>query len=265
MKIQAQPRYFGPFRRCIYCQFESVRPQDLSKEHVIPKAMFGEERFIKGWNALTLHKASCESCRLQTQDIERQIIRGTMWAVREICNKPSRHAYDLIGLFPSYFPPSFMNGNGMERNEAFHVTSLTTSSGWPSRCRPVVTGKEGGPYTVTLERPDGTTDSSAYLIDNSGLCRLLAKIAHGFAVSWYGLDGFTPLLREIIRGEISDIRDVWQYVGSLGYSHPLRPGHSVYPEVFECRGARYLGVHIKLFAKIPIMPSYFVLAGLLIP
>jgi hypothetical protein len=35
-------------------------------------------------------------------------------------------------------------------------------------------------------------------IDTAAFCHLLAKIAHGFAVLELGIEGFTPLLSEII-------------------------------------------------------------------
>ena len=102
----------------------------------------------------------------------------------------------------------------------------------------------------------GLTDFGLPSLDTDALCRVLAKIAHSYAVAELGLGGFTPLLREFIRGEGGDR---FRYVG--GEFKPGAPGAGLHEIGFEQGVTGYLVVRIRLFASLGA-PVYRVVVGL---
>lgn len=98
--------------------------------------------------------------------------------------------------------------------------------------------------------------------------RVLAKIAHGYAVWWAGIDGFRPLLLPIILGT-NDHVSYW--IGGTFEDGPLKPlvpdefeprPYQIYPFQIEVEGEQYIGCQIRLFAtERPLTPIYTVIFG----
>jgi hypothetical protein len=120
---------------------------------------------------------------------------------------------------------------------------------------------------VTLHGPDFQKKFSALGrgggierdIDSRALARMLAKIAHSFAVATYGLDTFTPFLPEIILDK-SDNHQF--YIG--GSSVEFLPKHNAITSISA--GVLHDGliiVHIRLFVSLG-GPAYRVVVGRLL-
>lgn len=94
-----------------------------------------------------------------------------------------------------------------------------------------------------------------YKIDTGDYQRMIAKIAHSFAVAIRGLDTFEPILQDII---CTKSKEMHYYVGGA----PDIPGdprylHSL--ELFE--RDQLLLVSLKLFAHLDKAPAYLVVVG----
>jgi hypothetical protein len=89
------------------------------------------------------------------------------------------------------------------------------------------------------------------------MARMLAKIAHGMAVFTFGLDGFKPVLLDIISGK--DLRETFYYIGVK----PDMSEKDTYPLDLRCGIERTTGcvtVTIRLFANLGA-PVYVVAVG----
>lgn len=90
--------------------------------------------------------------------------------------------------------------------------------------------------------------------------RMLAKIAHGRAVSEYGIKGFKPLCLDIILGKSED------YFDTVGGSFEIKPAIIGCDHIldislnFESSTLALLIVNIRLFSQIS-SPEYTVVVG----
>jgi hypothetical protein len=94
------------------------------------------------------------------------------------------------------------------------------------------------------------------------LSRVLAKIAHSFAVAQLGLEGFTPLLLDLIHTRV--VANAPELVGSDPNTPP--PATGVMHQLSIVPHERFVVVRIRLFASSSIdgdhaMPVYIVVAG----
>lgn len=106
-----------------------------------------------------------------------------------------------------------------------------------------------------LRRRYNLTDFATTSLDTDALCRVLAKIAHSYAVTELGLEGFVPALRSFILGRVNDhFRLVG---GELQTAPPTANFHEIGLEV---DGAGRVIVRIRLFANLGA-PVYRVVVG----
>jgi hypothetical protein len=99
-------------------------------------------------------------------------------------------------------------------------------------------------------------------IDPEKLSRVLAKIAHGFAIAKLGLNGFTPLLLDLIHGRV--VANAPELVGSDPNTPP--PATGVVHELALVPHEKLVVVRIRLLASSSIngehaMPVYLAVAG----
>jgi hypothetical protein len=92
--------------------------------------------------------------------------------------------------------------------------------------------------------------------------RALAKIAHAFAVARLGLNGFTPLLLDLIHARV--IANAPELVGSDSDTPP--PATGIMHELSLVPHEKFTVVRIRLFASSSIngqhaMPIYLVVVG----
>lgn len=246
--------------RCIYCRSD----ENLTREHVIPVGLNGE--FVLG-------KATCENCRKKTEDIERRVLRTSMRGMRIAAGMRTRHRQELPATLPAQ----------VRRGRVWHDVDLPINQYTGGAILPLFgppTETVGGPDPgglvakgsfVLTATPSGADTSlsvatraggEAYrvltAVDLTAFARLIAKIAHGYAVDFFGLDGFEPNLPPAILGDAGDIH---RWVGSPAssmFDAPAERGHRVRVGV-DRRGTTVIAA-VQLFADAGA-PEYFVVVG----
>ncbi|PTU71923.1 hypothetical protein [Chromobacterium haemolyticum] len=263
-----QVNTYAPVGRCIYCgatKWSIEESRKLGDEHIIPEGLGGK---------LVLPEASCKSCENITSAVELEWLRSAYYTARVqkgLGKKKKR---------PPRFLPLKIHKNGktywesvpLEKYPAMIVTLLFDTPEILSGGIPVEKALAGGiaigtiptfgkllkPYldqgTVTFNPPRSSATSEH-------LGRMLAKIAHSYAVSELGLTGFTPLLLDIIRG--TDTRHLSYYIGG---TRELPPSSNDYYEIElttmeSAEKILYLVVKIRLLADVSGMPEYWVVVG----
>ncbi len=202
--------------RCIYCWPKKTVTTSLSDEHIVPRGLGGDQ-FLKD--------ASCEDCRNITQSFEREVINGTFWILRvlhDIRNKGKKHPK----------PPVKIIGSDGE-NRVIHLpqeeipVAVALPLFGPAKLLKNYYGDKSNPEGVwTMINPECAENAPKLGIygmpmnlARKSFSRMLCKIAHCNAVQELGLDGFTPLLCDLIKGEEDDYT---KYVGVESPPYPKR-------------------------------------------
>jgi hypothetical protein len=93
--------------------------------------------------------------------------------------------------------------------------------------------------------------------------RMIAKIAHSYAIAELGLNKFTPLLRELILG---DETNTFHLVGSKIGSENTPPSSEPYEIGIEERrvyGITYAVANVRIFATVDKSPIYQAVVGVI--
>ena len=93
-------------------------------------------------------------------------------------------------------------------------------------------------------------------VTNVEFGRFLAKIAHAFATTELGIDGFAPLLLSTIRGEPPALL-AWLIGCPIGDEPPSAERHEI---GFAKLDVAHVTVGVRLFAS-QHLPTYYVVAG----
>ena len=261
-------KIYDPVGRCIYCgstEWFAGQTRKLGDEHIVPEGLGGRH---------FLPESSCKKCEEVTSKFELEWLRSAFYTARVqkgLGKKKKR---------PPRFLPLQVQRNGqiswesipLEKYPAMIVTLLFDRPEILSDCVPIEKTLSGGvavgilpnfgvllkPYldqgAVTLAPPRSSATSEH-------LGRILAKIAHSYAVAELGVNGFTPFLRNIILG--TDIRHIPHYVG--GTREVPLASDNVYEiklTIVESIGLRsYLLATIRLLSDVQGMPEYWVVVG----
>lgn len=257
------PFPYKPAGKCIYCGTSTYSEKEparrLGDEHIVPLGFRGSQ---------TLRQASCEKHERSTSQLEDHCVRHLLKFSRPhlgLRGRKSRLVPDTApfshsegerdakvptGAHPGYmvdftYPyPSYLVGKRPAAPDAplIHV-------------RPIVPDFElrvmrlGGTIKVKLGEK-GSIDIFA---------RLLAKIAHVYAVAELGLDGFEPWLPPLILGEPSTFR-IGDLVGTGFLPDP--PSADLHEVGFSLDSASKdaIVVRIRLFANLqhPALAHYAV-------
>jgi hypothetical protein len=254
------PVVYPPVGRCIYCSSDGS--DGLGDEHIIPYSLNGTR---------ILPKASCHKCEGVTSYLEGFISRSVFWQLRTHAGMQSRS-----GL-PTEFPVILHFEDG--REEEIMV---------PADIHPalVVVPKFKMPSLLTGQMSDGNfrftyphwkRESAVFdeLVKNKGaktagvkasikpqqFSRFLAKIAHSYAVAQLRLEGFSPLLLDLIHQR--NTQNAPELVGSEEDTPP--PSTGVLHELSLVPNNEFVVVRIRLFASSSAggvaMPVYLVVAG----
>lgn len=244
IEILKPPRTYPPVGRCIYCKTED---SDLRREHIIP--------FGLGGNAV-LPRASCRKCEAVTGRTEQIVLRGMLGPLRLRLDLPTRNKKDR----PTRLNLEVVGPDGKTETENVDVRHypqyLSTFVMPPPG---ILEGKSPG-TTITItprmitSQSHGSIDPkwrTSLVVQPWPFLRMLAKIAHAFAVAelgWRQFETFTPLLNEIILETSSQVS---HFIGCIsdarGAPHELHwlSGQSVVQTDTE-----YLVVDICLFASM---------------
>ena len=250
-------KVYAPVRQCIYCG-DTTGP--LGKEHIIPYGLDGGH---------VLPRASCPACSRITGKVEEVCLRNLMGKMRARLNLPTRSPQKRGSTLPLRLC-SRVDGRDTERIlpiEEFPVFITGYLMPPPGILR-------GQPESTTLEngvkfwiQPDqkaaaiaGSEWQIPFDIDPDTFGRLIAKIAHSFAVAELGLSRFQPMLLDMILGRTET------GFGHLVGRSPERPPDDntalhfmrVYNE--QTPIGHCLMAEIRLFCCFGA-PTYFVVVG----
>jgi hypothetical protein len=248
--MQRQQRY-APVGLCIYCGKAAT-----SDEHIIARGLGG---------ALVLPQASCDDCAKITSAVEDHCLAKMFGSARRQFGLPTYHkkrarpprTLALDGVDVPIPDPDY---SGLIVSLDFDAPSaLGLSPPAPA----VLTGRVAiGMLPEFGERLNRVRTGSQAVSFRNGLeahlyGRMLAKIAHAYAVAELGLEGFKPRLLDIIREPEPPF--IGRLVGgSLGHGGDGRDLHEI--RVDDRVGPGLVVVQVRLFADRDL-PSYWVVAG----
>ena len=254
---------YPPANLCIYCGARG-REISLSREHIIPIGLGG---------GLILPKASCEKCRRVTSGFETTCLRKMFLPYRQLAGLV-RHEKDLPAHIPLIFDPTAREGGRLvpvgEHPRMLVLPQFLEPPGMLIGAAPDTQLKIG--YQIIGDR-DVDDAMRRVLADKRPISlhfnhvafmRMLAKVAHAFAVAEIGLGDLDPELPDLIHGRNLGLAsyligrsDIHLPVPANNLGHQVAWGGIPY-------GTRVLvGVRIRLFAAHPTAPAYTVIAGVL--
>lgn len=269
--LSTPPKKYSPVNKCIYCRVYSGQ---LTLEHIVPYGLAG--------NALLLPKASCKTCESITGRFEQVCLRTILGPFRLRFNSPTRNPKDR----PSKLPLTFATAIGDEPVPLQTITVPTSEFpmafvGLRLRRARILDGKLPlrlrGDETQTAV--DGEIwgkslpeDMEKYVPKGIGIdygfglgkiqpvtfAKLIAKIAHAYAVAELGLNFFKPLATDLILGKTDTLS---QWVG--GDWEIPKPSDALFDlklEQASSNGVNFLLVHVRLFSFFGT-PQYHVVVG----
>jgi hypothetical protein len=247
--------------RCIYCgaaRYTEDGPRArLGDEHIIPEAING---------SLVLPEASCQRCERSINKAESHLLSTTLMPVRaylEMRSKsPSKRPSRLPVYDDSEKPPRCVMVNAEDYPACLFLPVFPPARGlarvpW----RPNVVLPPFFCYlrdTVNEVRAKyGVHSVSPPMLGVHHLCRMLAKIAHGFGVIKFDLANLDFLLRPLILGTEQD--PFW-FIGCDPYQPAVDHLHQVDLQAQEYGGGILITARIRLFARYGA-PIYRVVVG----
>lgn len=188
---------YDPLGHCMYCGSK----HKLSREHIIPFGLGGN---------LIFADASCGKCAEITSDFERYCLRNMFQAARTHLNLPTRNKknkpktlrlsyfknegdHEWINVPVSDHPyaiilPIFQSPTIISQKP--HIEGLMTDG----------VAMRAGPHFIDNLNKFGPNHAYTQELSPDLFGRLLAKIAHGFAVAELGERAFQPFLQGLILG-----------------------------------------------------------------
>ena len=252
---------YAPIGRCIYCT--DTGANGLGDEHIIPFALNG---------TVVLPKASCHTCEGVTSYLDGFISRSVFYQVRSSAGLRTR------SKLPTEFPVILKFADGTEKTimapADIHPSTLTLPKFHPPdilsgrrpdgnfRLTPMTWMKESADFDEFVQNQGAIAAEVATGVKPQQFSRVLAKIAHGFAVAHLGLEGFKPLLLDLIHGR--NVTRGPELVGSELETPPASSGRM--HELSVVPHHKFVVVRIRLFASSEggghAVPVYLVVAGI---
>jgi HNH endonuclease len=258
------------FQGCIYCNEPQESP--LTIEHIIPEALGG---------ALTIPNASCDKCSDETHAFEGHAMNMTR-AFRRQLGFPQKHrgakaralrgeerfvlmlddkkvkvpieefpALLLSLVFP--LPGILLNQTPEDKPLSGGVYSAELAEGFGEKLNRI--RKKYRASRIAIMGIEPTKRHG----DEGDFGRMLAKIAHAYAVAELGWGNFRPFLTNIIRG----IRpyNLPYFIGSpLGKTPPYTDLHQLEIDQGALSVGKFIVVKIRLFANRDT-PTHYVVVG----
>ena len=263
----AELKVYQPVWRCIYCG-DNTNPRKLQKEHIVPLSFGGN---------LVLPKASCRKCGSKTREFEEYCARTIYGKLRIKRGLPTRHPDqrpthlpldikfrnkierrnlpvadypDIPIQFPIFQPPGIVRG--VKRSDTFEKVLLKIlAPRYPDLHK----------NYQRIKPPDAIAFRQQINFRIFPFARLLAKIAHSYAVAELGTEAFSPLLPKLILGEDNTLP---YFVGSAPNQGAVTYGPNVIHNLNVCtrtiRDRTYVSVLVHLFPHF-MFPEYEVITG----
>jgi len=268
-KAALPAKTYAPVGRCIYCgatEWFAQQPRKLGDEHIIPEGLGG---------GLVLPEASCKTCEAVTSAVELEWLRGAYYTARVqkgLGKKKKKRPPRFLPLQVNRGGKTVWEQISLEKYPAVIVTLLFDEPEILSDCIPVEKVLSGGvaggtlPTFGQLLKPYLDQGAVTFVPPRSSatsvhLGRMLAKIAHSYAVAELGITGFTPFLVDIILG--TDTRYLSHYIGGTRDLPPVSDkGYEIKLTTVTSVGLLpYLVVKIRLLSDVNGMPEYWVVVG----
>ncbi len=253
---------------CIYC---GDCDSKLTREHVLPRGLGGNESPAGASSAFVLQEASCEKCRRTTQKMEEDCLRHMMDPARARLGLKRK---DRTGK-TTKAQVVLEDGSSTERDLPWHEVpgpiilpsfheALIFSGNQASDLAPC-------DYEIIVVAP--ATAMAANKRSKVGVtltanarrfAQLLAKIALGVAVARYGPKGFEPFVRDFI---LDKPGSHGRWVGGFAQSKEKGPLSKEFHAIrqYEKPGpvGTFIFVEIRLFAEFGGPTNYVVVGRLL--
>lgn len=252
-----EPKVYQPVGHCIYCGTEDGQ---LTKEHILPFGLGGT------W---ILPKSSCRACAKVTGRTEQFCLRPMLGTLRIRLKLPTRNPEQR----PTMPPLEFIRPDGSRKRKQVTAQEAPLACiGYrlpaPGLLRGLAPTEvfEGEVVARVLSeevRKHIPSDRQGVKIGTCNtleFARMLAKIAHAYAVANLGLNGFRPLLPDLILGKSATAP---YFVGGDA-SAPVPDTeptlHYVCLQNCLTAGVEYVLAAVRLFAFIG-MPRYHIVVG----
>ncbi|MCK8783917.1 HNH endonuclease [Roseomonas sp. NAR14] len=257
-------RIFPAVFKCIYCGSKSAK---LSAEHILPESLGGK------WE---LPKSSCDKCSKITSKFEMDCARALFGPTRVKLKIPRKNGKKLPKtLSVSFSKLEFNQGRKIaQENLVFEEMDVDPAPAFfvlPLFWRPGIftpiglSGRleEFGMRVFNIhlgDLPEGKSNIySEVAINIISFARLIAKIAHGFAIAVLGLDGLVPFLSKAII--VSDTAVLNFFVGAdQRMIMPINSRHEISFEAVKAFVGELLVVRVRLFSAFGT-PVYQVVVG----
>lgn len=257
MKIRAG-KTFQPVGHCIYCGSQNGK---LSREHIIPFSLEGN---------LIFPQASCAKCADITKKFEQTCSRGIFGPLRIRLGMPTRNPDERPAELSTIIVRKGVKEELRVPSDKLPVSCLGLKLPTPG----ILMDKEPSSRFDRVEWVAGTKvqDLQGFLAPGEAIrlgrmnpysfFKLLAKIAHAYAVSQIGLRSFNHFLPDLILGKSHNHA---HFIGG-DLDQPNVP-HSLnnpfllhYLNLDSVIDSTYVRVSIQLFSFMG-MPRYHVIVG----
>jgi len=246
----------GRVGKCIYCGKTDV---PLQTEHIVPYGLNGP------WELLD---SSCQKCAAITSSFERDVLRNSLIVPRVALNFPTRRKHKRPKLFPLC-----VTSNGKEEitkvpiHEHFGIMMFIISEtpayldGRPYEKGVSIKGSiqvqvSGPPIAELAKKYKGKSISINVTWQGNSFERLLAKIAYGFSVAFFGINRLEKAY--VIPAILGEKDDIGRWVGCAP-DMQLSVGKFLH-EINLAVINNELIVRVKLFALYDV-PEYLVVVG----
>jgi hypothetical protein len=255
------PINYAPVGRCIYCLDDGAG--GLGDEHIIPYSLNGTQ---------ILPQASCRKCEVVTSKLDMAAARSVFHQVRASAGMRTRRR------LPSRFPAILRYEDGREEHVMVPADVHPATLVLPHFSLPdLLSGRSpDGSFrftTPTWMRAGTLWDEyvksrgAAFgevevKLDPTQFSRFLSKVAYGYAVAQLGINGFKPLILDLIHGR--NLIQAPELVGCDSETPP--PASGVMHQLDLVSHPDFIVVRIRLLASSSIdgehaMPVYLVVAG----
>lgn len=254
-----QAKVYNPVGTCIYCGTDGGS-EGLTDEHIVPFALLGN---------MILPKSSCRQCATVTSAFELICSRSTYGSfrmreklpTRRPAKRPSEVSVEADGLPMMVAEAGAIAGFPIIRFKTppGALTIPPVANDWPEVELEVKTAPPREPdHWDRLPRGNLTFAPVTFHIPS--FARLCAKIAHGFAVAEFGIDGFEAWLPSYILGTDRRFGHV------LGSSHEQQRSDPIANALnwsaYETAAWNLLAVHIHLFPSMGQPPITVVVGSM---